>query len=377
MNTEARENAARELHEQADRMPSSLFETGELLRLIADRHIAVGGVMGEILQPHLGAGFAVLPGRRLESALHYLALGGEAPGTEDFYPCLNGGRDTEPGAAERLWPKFERLLNQKSEEISKLLEQPIQTNSPGRSDIFSWALSRGDDAPALVGPVRLLEIGASAGLAALWRSDILNEGGPRIEQRRGCDLNPIDLSQPDGRRWLKAWQAGTVAGLEKLSILDDTDWLEHMAEQAPIDQEDARTWLGKRLAEPWEGTTVVCHSFVQMYVNSEAWADIENALNERGAMATDRNPIRLIGLNSFPEPGGKARTQLRISDWVGDGVERREVFDIASGSDANPRVDPATRVVTEVPTAIPARPAAHTMPVGGQSQLRRTKPRRP
>lgn len=116
-----------------------------------------------------------------------------------------------------------RVLLERSEEVrSTILARSTQTNEAGRMATLLPVL-------ALVpGPIALVEVGASAGLCLHpdrhdydWspqgglvgsRGPVLRsvphapfpvpERHPQVAWRGGCDLNPVDLGDPDARAWL-------------------------------------------------------------------------------------------------------------------------------------------------------------------------------
>jgi hypothetical protein len=151
---------------------------------------------------------------------HYLLLDGVDHPLAEVY----AGRSSEPAA-----PLFRDLcLEQSTALVEVLNSRTVQTNEVGRSALLgpglTWA-ARG-------GPLRLVDVGCSAGLNMLcdrYRLDYGNLGvtGPahspvRIEcqvvsgsppvvprlpamsTRIGIDLNPPDLTDPDDTRWLLA-----------------------------------------------------------------------------------------------------------------------------------------------------------------------------
>ena len=110
-----------------------------------------------------------------------------------------------------------------------VLERSTQTNEVGRlatlAPAFAIVAAQHDDAP-----LSLLEVGASAGLCLYpdrytyrWRTeggDVVVGAGPglacdvtgpaplpqrvpRVAARRGIDLNPLDVTDPDTARWLE------------------------------------------------------------------------------------------------------------------------------------------------------------------------------
>lgn len=161
---------------------------------------------------------------RAMGAVHRLVLGGRAPGLAAHYPST-GGRPRWP----EVWEQLLAVVESHMEELRPALSQSVQTNEVNRS------------APLLGGfleiaarhgkPMRMLEIGASAGLNLLWdryryelgpyrwgdeSSPVLIRaawegaaprlGAPvRVIERCGLDLSPIDVRDDANVRRLESF----------------------------------------------------------------------------------------------------------------------------------------------------------------------------
>jgi hypothetical protein len=127
-------------------------------------------------------------------------------------------------AAPAPYRELRRVLWEREAEVKATIRsRATQTNEVGRLATLVPAL-------ALVpGPVALVEVGASAGLCLYpdrydyaWppRGELDGSGGPRLVARAtgnlpvparhpevgwrgGCDLNPLDVADPDARAWLE------------------------------------------------------------------------------------------------------------------------------------------------------------------------------
>ena len=98
---------------------------------------------------------------RLLAGVFRLVLTDQAPELVRFYPCL-GGQD-DPAQA---WPVLREVIAAHPDELRAALEVPPQTNEVGRSvallaGLFDVVTATG------TGRIRLLELGASAGLNLL------------------------------------------------------------------------------------------------------------------------------------------------------------------------------------------------------------------
>ena len=123
---------------------------------------------------------------RLLAGVFRLVLTDRAPELVRFYPCL-GGLD-EPADA---WPVLRAVLAEHAVELRAALEVPPQTNEIGRSAALLAGLF---DVVAATGvrEVRLLEVGASAGLNLLV---------DRVHFRgSGWSFGPVDSPVQLGRR---------------------------------------------------------------------------------------------------------------------------------------------------------------------------------
>jgi hypothetical protein len=161
-------------------------------------------------------------------SIHYLLLGGIDHDLASFYPSVVGDVARRPDGAG---PSLISFCREYQREILELLQtRLVQTNAVQRS----LALRLGLVAVArdLRTPVHLIEIGASAGIHlrfdrfgyALGEAHFGNAdsrvqieaeliGGelppdlddiPPIASRNGVDLHPLDVRDPDDRRWLEA-----------------------------------------------------------------------------------------------------------------------------------------------------------------------------
>src|SRR5262249_26222745 len=94
---------------------------------------------------------------RLMAAVHRLVLTGQAPRLAGHYPSV-GGRVGGEGA----WDAFRETLVEQGQAVSRLLELPCQTNEVGRRAPLGFGFFEIASETGL--PLRLLEVGASAGL---------------------------------------------------------------------------------------------------------------------------------------------------------------------------------------------------------------------
>jgi len=257
-----------------------------------------GGVVARLF-----AGVPVPPGSvpqlRLLAALHHLVLAGRAPALSRFYPSA-GGR-LAPGGA---WPVARQACEQHFGWIRSRLPLTVQTNEPGRACVLFAALVWLTDRYGL--PIRLLEIGASAGLNLLadrycyvvggeaigdtdspvrfaepWRP------GPRVDvracarrltihARAGCDLRPLNPRRPEHRLALMSYIWPDE--LERIERMRSALKLAAIA-PPPVAAERAGAWLRRELAGGGERTlTVVWQSLFRQYVGADEWQAISDAV---------------------------------------------------------------------------------------------------
>ena len=106
------------------------------------------------LEPHMPRSRMLAP-LLLLAAIHRMVLEGRLPGAARFYPSTGGQADEDA-----LWPYFLEAVPR------ALLPACVQTNEVGRSHALLPAFLEVARQAGL--PLRLLEIGASAGLNLRW-----------------------------------------------------------------------------------------------------------------------------------------------------------------------------------------------------------------
>jgi hypothetical protein len=255
---------------------------------------------------------------RLAGGLHALVLSDEAPDLASAY--ANGQDPTATAlAAIRAHPAF--LLD--------WLTSPPQTNEVRRSAPLiaaaHWLTAR------FGLPLVLSELGASAGLNLLWDHYALTVAGqrfgsddpaltltpdwtgaipppaaPRIIDRRGVDLNPLDPIRDRLRLLAYLWadQPDRIARTRAALNLAATV-------QPKIDRADAADWLETRLASPTEGA-------LHLIFHTVAWQYFPRATQARALAAIEaagqRGPLARLSM----EADGTARgAALTLTLWPG------------------------------------------------------------
>ncbi len=345
----AAEQIARHLRTQANwcqRLGSPLYAY-LLERAAADAES--GGPICHILRPHAHTADPNALALRFMGAVHRLVLTGRAPDLARHYPSAGGS----VGNMDAAWTDFYATVARECDAICPILERHVQTNEIGRSaSLLGGFLSAAESGL----PLRLLEVGSSAGLNLLWDLfryewngaafgpadspvrfvDIFPNAAPSgvpavtIAERRGCDVNPIDPASEEGRLTLLCYvwpdQAQRFARLRgALDVAKTT--------RASIDRAEACEWLSERLATPTPGVaTVVFHSIVLQYLGERA-ARLREIIEEAGQRATARAPLFWLRLE--PErQGNESIFSVRMTTWP-NGQDRR----LAISSPHGPPVD--------------------------------------
>lgn len=294
--------------------------------------VAAGGVCAELLAPWSDAPFGDAVVLRFLAGVHLAVLRGDEPVLAAHYPSAGGtpGRD--------LGPCFLEAVQRHRADVVDRLTWGVQTNEVGRST----ALVGGFAEAARAGlPLRILEIGASAGLnlqfdryryrtgsratgptdsPVVFDEPWIGDGRPDLTrttpvlERRGCDLEPIDPNDPAGRLRLRSlvWPDQP----ERRRRLDAAISVA-AAHPVAVERADACDWLAERLAAASPGRmTVVFHSIVLQYLAPAVRSELLGVLTDAGRRATADAPLAWLRM----EPGGD-RAETRLTVWPDGGTE--------------------------------------------------------
>ena len=293
-----------------------------------------GGPAREVLAGHERDPPGSALGLRLMGAVHRLVLEGRLPELAAVYPSTGGAVD--PAAA---CPIFIAALEDERDELRQLLERRVQTNEVWRSAALLGGFCVVAAETGL--PLRVLEVGASAGLnlrfdrysysseATAWgernspvRFVDVFEGERRPPQdvalvviaRRGCDASPLDPGAPADRLTLLSYVWPDQQ--DRLELLRSA--LEFAAGMpVTIDRADAAAWAERMLAGlEDEAATVLFHSIVMQYLDEPTTERLGAAIEAAGRRATKARPFAWLRL----EPGGD-QAEVRLNLWPG-GEER-------------------------------------------------------
>jgi hypothetical protein len=308
-----------------------------LLERLAD-DVEAGGPAASVLAGHeTDRGRSALA-LRLMGSVHRLVLERVAPRLALHYPSVGG--DGDPAAA---WPALRDVLADHGARLRGLLDQPPQTNEVGRAAVLAGGLAH------VVAwrdrPVRLVEIGASGGLNLrvdhfrVESADRLGVGppdspvvlrdawtgatpprgpAPRVVERLGCDLSPVDATSTEGRLLLTSYVwPDQSERLERLRAALE------VARSVPVALERAGAGDFVRRLELAPGTTTVLwHSIMWQYLDPAEQASVDESLDRLGATAgEDRGLVRISLEPARRNPTSPREMLVRMRTWPG-GEER-------------------------------------------------------
>jgi len=230
------------------------------------------------------------------------------------------------------------VLAQHDAALLPWLENPPQTNEPGRSAGLMAGLLVLAARHGL--PFDLLEIGSSAGLNLLIdrfgfdlggvtpgpaeapvqiRPDWTGPPPPRAKidfaSLRGVDQAPLDVTHSGvAQRLLSYIWPDQPQRIERVRAAIT------MQRDHPVDlvQDDAADWVEARLAEPQAPGTmrVVMHSLVWQYLGDERQARITSAIEAAGSMTTADVPLGWVILEADRTLNAH---ELVVRSWPGHG----------------------------------------------------------
>lgn len=319
----------------ACRQLGSPFTAAVLEVLLSD--MAAGGPTAEMVADWPGNPASDAVALRLAGALHALVLRHAAPTLAACYPAKD--RD---GSTEALPAAIGGVLVEHGPYIRGFIDQPPQTNEPMRSAVLLGGFLM--IAAELGLPLRLFEIGASAGLNQIWdryfyrlgqnsfgpesspvtlTADWVGgfpKGGgmPPVASRAACDQAPIDLRDAEQRLRLRSYvwadQHARLARLEGAIELA-------LADGVQVERADAGDWLANHLSGTSPGlATVVYHSVMWQYLPPETQHRVIGLFETAGQRASADAP--LAWLRFEPRPAVDA-FELRLTLWRGGTGQER------------------------------------------------------
>jgi hypothetical protein len=307
----------------------------ELYARLLDRcadDLEAGGLVAHVL-----AGFLDRPRRdaialRILAGVHAVVLDGRATDLAEFYPSA-GGRPPDDDAT--LWERFGAALAEHDDEVRTWLDSAPQTNEVGRAAALAGGLHFIASEASL--PVRLIEIGASAGLnlrADQFRIDGgVAEHGPlssplvlhdawlgtappsvdvNVVARIGVDIAPVDPATKDGQIRLTAY-----VWPDQLDRLERLRAALAVADAVPADLRAGDAVAAVQRLRLVDGTwTVLWHSVFRQYLTHERYRDLEAAIAALGDAATPS--ARFAHLMLEPERSSTTEAfPVALTTWPG------------------------------------------------------------
>jgi hypothetical protein len=306
--------------------------TGRVLAALGEL-LATGarGALFDRIRSWPGAPLADALPLRVTGGLHALYLSGAAPKLGAIYRG-----EPADDVAIIAW-----VIALHEADLLPWLDGPPQTNEAGRSANFIaamlWLAEQGCPPQ-----FQCLEIGSSAGinlmldryaydlggvkvgpgdavmqLAPEWRGPPPPDRAITIASARGCDVAPVDLTDPAQALRLKAyvWPEHGV----RFERLDAAIRAAH-TQKPDVVRMNAADFIEAELARPQAaGTTrVLMHSIVWQYVPADQQARVTAAMAAAGAQATPERPLAWIHVEA---DRSVHRHKLTARYWPGGGGE--------------------------------------------------------
>jgi hypothetical protein len=262
-------------------------------------------------------------------AVHRLVLTGDGPELAPFYRSV-GGTEGPDG----VWEAFGDVVAKHVDLLREEVKRPVQTNEVGRAGALVGGFLSVAERFSL--PLRVLELGASAGLNLRWDHFHYEARGERwgpsdspvrlcdfdtppipplsveatVQERRGCDRSPLDPTSPEDQITLLSFvwcdQAWRIRRLRAAF---------EVAEKVPaqVDRANAPDWLEEQLGMHSKGmATVVYHSIFMQYLTDADRERTIEALHTSGAEATTEAPLGWLRMEHAGD-----HADVRLTMWPG------------------------------------------------------------
>jgi hypothetical protein len=294
---------------------------------------AAGGPSWALIDGHEDAHIGWALALRFLGAVHRLVLEGAAPELARHYPSAGGALGGD------AWPAFRGVLEAHAARLRALFPAPVQTNEVARSASLLGGFAAAARETGL--PLRLLEVGASAGLnlrfdhfryesgGFAWgdpaspvqlRDIFEGEGAPpvpppiEVVERAGCDAEPVDALSEEGRLTLRSFVWPDQIG--RRSRLDASL---RVAERVPaaVERADALEWTARRLAPAPGAATVLYHSIVMGYLGRDGIRRFVETVRAAGGRASAAAPLAWLRLEPAPLEDGTFEHRVTLTLWPG------------------------------------------------------------
>ncbi len=268
-------------------------------------------------------------GLRLFAGVQRCWLAGIAPDLDAVWPTA-----MQSGDADRAYKIMQTMFRDPPELLLDWLTRDPQTNEVGRSAGLAIGLDAIAHETGL--PIRLREIGSSGGLnlrldryayaegtGNSWgnvHSDLRFEpdafgpglqfrGCAEIVERRGCDLNPIDVTTEAG-----ALQLQSYVWPDQHVRIDRLRAALRVASEFPvtIDQSSAAPWVDTHFVSKPGFVTVLMHSIMWQYLPEYEQIAIRAVIDQRGANASADAPMAWLTLEPAPE---MVQANVTVTTW--------------------------------------------------------------
>lgn len=274
--------------------------------------LAAGGPTSVVLAGHEDDPGPSALALRLLGSVHRLVLERRAGALAAYYPSVGGTWEPEAG-----WLALRELLAAEPDAVREWLDRPPQTNEVGRAT----ALMAGLLALPWPHPVRLFEIGSSGGLNLLadqfryvtpsgsvgpadspvvldpaWTGGLplggSRDAAPRIVERLGSDVMPVDVRTTEGRLTLTAY-----VWPDQTHRLERLRGAFKLADRTPtVVRRSAAGDLVAGLDLVEATTTVLWHSVMWQYLGRDEQDRVRASIDALGARATAEAPFAHVHL---------------------------------------------------------------------------------
>jgi hypothetical protein len=302
--------------------------TGRVVRA----ELAILGMPGELARR-----MREWPGLSLEDAMPLRVAGGlhwlHLSGADLRLAPIYAGSVTDQATVDEVIAK---VASDWDARLVPWLDHPPQTNEAGRSSsvmaALLWLSQR------VGSQFELNEIGASAGVNTMmeryrydlggvevgppdspmrlrpeWRGPSPPAGSVEIVSIRGCDVAPVDLSDPAEALRLRAYVWPDAP--ERMARIDAAACL--AAERPPLlERKDAGDFVEQRLAatQDYGVARVLYHSVMWQYLPETTRRSITAAMENAGSKATAGRPLAWVQLETNRET---FRHELSVRYWPG------------------------------------------------------------
>jgi hypothetical protein len=302
---------------------------GELFESVAG-DVEAGGVFATILSGREDAPSRDAVPLRLLGGLHRLVLDGRAAQLRRFYPSTGGEWD-----AGSAWPEILDTAAGHVDALRAALDQPPQTNEVGRSAALIGGLLHINHEFGL--PIRLFEIGSSAGLNLrgdhyrdafaggqwgpadspvtiddAWRGALPPRRELPIVARHGYDIAPIDVGGADGQLTVLSyvWPDQGARLLRLRGAIEIARRVPAVLERRTA----ADAVAGLTLADG--ALTVLWHSITWQYLSADERGAVRAHVDALAGRADARTPFAHLTMEPARDgPGAPIKFVVRARVW--------------------------------------------------------------